>query len=141
MLLWTHGRLYSATKDSNRVFNDKKILWNIHVVLHYFQHILAVVVGFIMTAYIVLWLYSPFCYIHPSVISTLLLGLVFELRALHFQSRFSTTWAIFPVHFALVILEKGFWLLGWLQTVILLISARITGGILHLRKRLEESKH
>jgi hypothetical protein len=36
-----------------------------------------------------------------------LVGLVFELRALHLQSRYSTTRATLPVHFSLVILEMG----------------------------------
>jgi hypothetical protein len=31
----------------------------------------------------------------------------FELRSSHLQSRYSTTWAVAPVHFALVILEMG----------------------------------
>jgi hypothetical protein len=35
------------------------------------------------------------------------LGLGFELRPLHLQSRHSTAWAMIPVHFALVILEIG----------------------------------
>jgi hypothetical protein len=36
-------------------------------------------------------------------------GWGFELRALHLQSRHSTTLATPPVHFALVILEMGGW--------------------------------
>jgi hypothetical protein len=55
-----------------------------------------------------------------------LMGLGFELRASCLQSRYSTTWATTPVHFALVILEMGVSQtisLGWSQTMILLISA------------------
>jgi hypothetical protein len=33
--------------------------------------------------------------------------LEFELRASHLQQRYSTTYATFPVHFGLVILEMG----------------------------------
>jgi hypothetical protein len=36
-----------------------------------------------------------------------LVGLVFELRASHLQTKHSTPWATPPVHFALVILETG----------------------------------
>jgi hypothetical protein len=42
-----------------------------------------------------------FCFVH------FLVGLGFELRALHLQSRSSTAWATPLVHFALVILEIG----------------------------------
>jgi hypothetical protein len=38
-------------------------------------------------------------------LSVFLVGLGFELQALHFQSRHST--AILPVHFVLIILEVG----------------------------------
>jgi hypothetical protein len=95
-------------------------------------------------AYFKLWS----CYLHvwsswdhrstpqevPSLFSFFfLVGLGFEPRALHLQSRHSTAWATPPVHFALVILEM--WsheLLAWAGLrVILLISAsqvaRITG--------------
>jgi hypothetical protein len=74
-----------------------------------------------------------FCFFFLSF-SFLLVGLGFELRALHLQSRCSTAWATPPVHFALVILEMGVpWTIcpGWPWTVILPIStsqvARITG--------------
>jgi hypothetical protein len=54
-----------------------------------------------------------------------LVGLQFELRALHLQSRHSTAGARPPVHFVLVILEMGTldYLPGWPQISILLISA------------------
>jgi hypothetical protein len=35
------------------------------------------------------------------------MGLGFELKPLHLQTRCSTTWTTPPVHFALVILEMG----------------------------------
>jgi hypothetical protein len=46
------------------------------------------------------------------------MGLEFEFKASHLQSRHFTTWAIPLVHFALVILEMGV-----SQTIILPISA------------------
>jgi hypothetical protein len=55
-----------------------------------------------------------------------LVGLEFELRALHLQTRHSTAWAIPPVYFAMVILELGvLWTIcpGWPPTVNFLISA------------------
>jgi hypothetical protein len=55
-----------------------------------------------------------------------LVRLGFELRAFCLQSRYCTTWAIPPVHFALFILEMGVFqtiCLSWPLTVILLISA------------------
>jgi hypothetical protein len=63
-----------------------------------------------------------------------LIGLGFELRALHLQSRHSTTWTISPVHFALIIFGDGVLQTicpDWPQTTILPIStsqrARIIG--------------
>jgi hypothetical protein len=63
-----------------------------------------------------------------------LVGLGFELRASHLQSRHTISWATPPVHFALIILEMGVsWTIcpGWPRTEILPISTyqvtRITG--------------
>jgi hypothetical protein len=53
-------------------------------------------------------------------------GLGFELRALHLQSRCSTSWETPIGHFALIVLEMGVLrtiCLGWPPTVILLIPA------------------
>jgi hypothetical protein len=60
----------------------------------------------------------------------LFLGLVFELRVSHLQSRLSTTWATPPVHFVLLILEMGS-CEQFAQTGarILLISASPVAGI------------
>jgi hypothetical protein len=55
-----------------------------------------------------------------------LVGLGFEFRALHLQSRCSIAWAMPPVHFALVILEMGVFQTvypSWPQALILPISA------------------
>jgi hypothetical protein len=59
-----------------------------------------------------------------------LVGLEFELKSLHLQSRCSTAWATTPVHFALVILEKGVSqtiCLGWPQILTLPISVSQVG--------------
>jgi hypothetical protein len=64
-----------------------------------------------------------FCY---SSYYYFFLGLEFELRALHLQSRRSNTWALSPVHFALVIFKDGVLQTicpGWPRTTILWISA------------------
>jgi hypothetical protein len=69
---------------------------------------------------------SHFGAVQPSFF----VGLGFELRVSWLQSRYSTTWAVFLVHFAMAILEMGGWVgvlrticPSWPWTVILLMSA------------------
>jgi hypothetical protein len=63
-----------------------------------------------------------------------LVGLEFELRALHLQSRHFTACATPPVRFARIILEMGglepCW--GWPRTVILPISASQVAKIIDM---------
>jgi hypothetical protein len=58
-----------------------------------------------------------------------LVGLTFELKTSHLQSRCSTAWAMLPVHFALVILEMGSCKLFPRADLLISVSqvARITG--------------
>jgi hypothetical protein len=68
-----------------------------------------------------------------SRIFSFLVGLGFELRASHLQSSSSTTWAMPPVHFVLVILEMGVSQTicsGWPQTLILLISVSQVASVI-----------
>jgi hypothetical protein len=68
--------------------------------------------------------------IHSLNALLFLVGLGFELRASHLQSRHPTPWVMPPVHFALVILEMGVSqtiCLSWPRTLILLISASQVG--------------
>jgi hypothetical protein len=60
--------------------------------------------------YIFYWLSSPLldCQILFLCLPFFfIVGVGFEFKALHLQSRFSTTWASLPFHFALIILEIG----------------------------------
>jgi hypothetical protein len=66
--------------------------------------------------------YYEYCFIFVIIRG----GLRFEPRALHLQSRHSTTWATPLLHFSLITFGKGVsWTicLGWPQTIIILISA------------------
>jgi hypothetical protein len=67
----------------------------------------------------------PFYSLHRNFCFSFLMGLGFELSALHLQGRCPTAGATPPVHFGLAILEMWFSqtiCLGWPRTMILLIS-------------------